>query len=33
MPGDEKRKRIDELQKRKQDLAEKFEQRIKQLES
>jgi len=33
MPGDEKRKRIDELEKRKQDLAEKFEQRIKQLES
>jgi hypothetical protein len=33
MPGDEKRKRIDELQKRKQDLAEKFEQRIKQIES
>lgn len=33
LPGDEKRKRIDELQKRKQDLAEKFEQRIKQMES
>lgn len=33
MPGDEKRKRIDDLQKRKQELAEKFEQRIKQMES
>jgi hypothetical protein len=33
MPGDEKRKRIDDLQKRRQDLAEKFEQRIKELES
>jgi hypothetical protein len=33
MPKEEKRKRIDELQKRKQDLAEKFEQRIKQMES
>jgi len=33
MPGDEKRKRIDDLQKRKQDLAEKFAQRIKQMES
>jgi hypothetical protein len=33
MPGDEKRKRIDELQKRRQDLAEKFSQRIKQIES
>jgi hypothetical protein len=33
MPGDEKRKRIDDLQKRRQDLAEKFEQRIKQMES
>jgi len=33
MPGDEKRKRIDELEKRKQDLASKFEQRIKELES
>ena len=33
IPGDEKRKRIDELQKRRQDLAEKFAQRIKQMES
>lgn len=33
MPGDEKRKRIDDLQKRKQELAENFEQRIKQMES
>lgn len=33
IPGDEKRKRIDDLQKRKQDLAEKFAQRIKQMES
>jgi hypothetical protein len=33
MPGEEKRKRIDELEKRKQDLAQKFEQRIKELES
>jgi len=33
MPGDEKRKRIDDLEKRKQDLASKFEQRIKELES
>jgi hypothetical protein len=33
MPGDEKRKRIDDIQKRRQDLAEKFEQRIKQMGS
>jgi hypothetical protein len=33
LPGDEKRKRIDELEQRKQDLAQKFEQRIKQMES
>jgi hypothetical protein len=33
MPGDEKRKRIDDIEKRKQDLASKFEQRIKQIES
>ena len=31
IPGDEKRKRIDELQKRRQELAEKFENRIKEL--
>jgi hypothetical protein len=31
IPGDEKRKRIDDIQKRKQDLAEKFENRIKEL--
>ena len=33
MPGDEKRARIDDIQKRRQDLAEKFAQRIKQMES
>jgi hypothetical protein len=33
IPGDEKRKRIDDIQKRRQDLAEKFAQRIKQMES
>jgi hypothetical protein len=33
MPGDEKRVRIDDIQKRRQDLAEKFAQRIKQMES
>jgi hypothetical protein len=33
MPGEEKRKRIDELEKRKQELTVKFEQRIKELES
>jgi hypothetical protein len=33
MPGDEKRKRIDDIEKRKQDLAQKFEQRIKEIES
>ena len=31
MPGDEKRKRIDDIQKRRQELAEKFENRIKEL--
>ena len=33
IPGDEKRKRIDDIQKRRQELAEKFAQRIKQMES
>jgi hypothetical protein len=31
MPGDEKRKRIDDIQKRRQELAEKFENHIKEL--
>jgi hypothetical protein len=31
IPGDEKRKRIDDIQKRRQELAEKFENRIKEL--
>jgi len=33
IPGDEKRKRIDDIQKRRQELADKFAQRIKQMES
>jgi len=33
IPGDEKRKRIDEIEKRKQDMASQFEQRIKQFKS